>query len=103
MQEVLKITPTDLEKTVIDTANSMIELGVIKKSKKSKPKSESGAETEGRMSPCLLSSHLFFQSSRLIRTLKCNSPTFPPTFPSNLFPLTNSFLIVLSCSCENEW
>lgn len=61
MQEVLKITPTDLEKTVIDTANSMIELGVIKKSKKSKPKSESGAEAEGRVSfssPCLLSSSL---------------------------------------------
>lgn len=90
MIEVLKITPTDLEKTVIDTANSMIELGVIKKSKKSKPKSESGAEAEGRISfflflYCLLSllsfhhSTLnFFQRSRLIRTLKCNSSTFFP-------------------------
>lgn len=35
MQEVLKIAPTDLEKTVIDTVNSFIEQGIIKKSKKS--------------------------------------------------------------------
>lgn len=44
MTEVLKISPTDLEKTVIDTANSMIEHGIIKKSKKiTKKERESNA------------------------------------------------------------
>lgn len=49
MQEVLKISPIELEKTVIDTANSMLEQGVIKKSKKSlKPKKEDSPQAEGK-------------------------------------------------------
>ena len=44
MQEVLKITPTDLEKTVIDTANSFIEQGIIKKSKKSLKKAKEDSD-----------------------------------------------------------
>ncbi|RWS14510.1 putative uncharacterized oxidoreductase-like protein, partial [Dinothrombium tinctorium] len=44
MQEVLGITPTELEKTIIDTANSLIERGVVKKPKKArKTKEETGA------------------------------------------------------------
>ena len=44
MTEILKISPTDLEKTIIDTANSMIEQGIIKKSKKiTKKERESNA------------------------------------------------------------
>ena len=44
MVEVLKISPTDLEKTVIDTANSFIEQGIIKKSKKSLKKEKGTTE-----------------------------------------------------------
>lgn len=46
MTQVLKISPTDFEKTVIDTANSMIEHGIIKKSKKvTKKERESNTTT----------------------------------------------------------
>lgn len=47
MTEVLKITPTDLETTVIDTVNSFIDQGIVKKSKKclKKEKEETDAVT----------------------------------------------------------
>ncbi|RWS30614.1 putative uncharacterized oxidoreductase-like protein [Leptotrombidium deliense] len=38
MQEILGITPTELEKTIIDTANSLIEKGIVKKPKEKKAK-----------------------------------------------------------------
>jgi len=46
MQEVLKVTPIELEKTIIDTANSFIEEGIIKKSKKSQ-KVEGAEQAKG--------------------------------------------------------
>ena len=60
MTEVLKITPIELEKTVIDTANSMIEQGVIKKSKKSlKKKEDAPQDEEGKFlkRDCILSAY----------------------------------------------
>jgi hypothetical protein len=61
MTEVLQITPTELEKTVIDTANSFIEQGIIKKSKKSLKKEKE--ETDAANAPteeqgmCVSDSH----------------------------------------------
>ncbi|XP_074604727.1 uncharacterized protein LOC141858020 [Brevipalpus obovatus] len=41
MTEVLGITPTDHSKTIIDTAHSLIDMGIVKKPKKSKKTKES--------------------------------------------------------------
>lgn len=45
MVDVLNVTPTDLEKTILDTANSMIEKGIIRKPRKQKKPKEPAAET----------------------------------------------------------
>ena len=48
MTEVLGISLIELDKTLIDTANSMLEHGVLKKSKKSlKSKEEPAPPAEG--------------------------------------------------------
>lgn len=49
MKDVLNVTPRAIEKTIIDTANSLIEQGVIKRSKKHEElnsKAANGANTE---------------------------------------------------------
>jgi len=43
MTEVLKITPTELEKTIIDSAYSLIDNGILKKSRKYKKGKEAAA------------------------------------------------------------
>lgn len=44
MVEVLGITPIDAEKSIVDTAYSLISLGVIKKTRKLKKSQEAPAE-----------------------------------------------------------
>lgn len=45
MREVLEIEPRDVQQSILDTAYSMIELGIVKKSKKMKKQEMS---TEGK-------------------------------------------------------
>jgi hypothetical protein len=47
MTTVLGITPTETEKTLFDTANSLIEFELIKKKEKKAKKSKAVAETNG--------------------------------------------------------
>lgn len=48
MKEVLEIEPRDVQQSILDTAYSMIELGVVKKSKKMK-KQEMSTEGESQV------------------------------------------------------
>ena len=78
MQEVLKITPIDLEKTVIDTANSMIEMGVIKRSKKSlKPKKENAPQEEGKFLMLFMSFTRLILSPSVFIAAKTNGTEEP--------------------------
>lgn len=82
MVEVLKITPTDLEKTVIDTANSMIELGVIKRSKKSKSKTDSVAGGDAA-DPAAVVEQVAGDAGQLILSLLTPTPILSATLLLN--------------------
>jgi len=46
MRNVLGITPVEIEKTIIDTANALIDLGIVKSKSKKPKKAETDAKTE---------------------------------------------------------